>query len=542
MNPRLLISIVFLFVSTVFPFVVNAQKKSVLSEEELKTWWQKDIIEDTIPGISLDRAYRELIQNKKGEEVIVAVLDTKIDISHEDIKGQLWINIDEIPNNNIDDDYNGYIDDINGWNFLGNNNGEDILYELVEVARIVQKYQNDFTDMPEEDLTIAQNELFDTYQKALSIYNDQKHKALEQKERADKAYVDFISAKDFMKPYFKGEKMKIKSLDSLKKVEPKLADYVDFFKELIEYDITEKDYDYSRDYYNNELLMYNIDDDERKILRDGNSNFENNNYGNNILDGEVPFEHSIGVSGILAATRNNQIGIDGFSNNIKLMPVIMVCSGDEHDKDVSKAIYYAVDNGADIINMSWGKDFSLYEELVRDALRYAADKNVLLVTGSGNDGRNIDIGQRRFPTDFYNDEEFISNFISVGASSHKMDSTFVTSFSNYGKVNVDVFAPGENIYTTKSRNTYKTSRGTSYSSPIVSGIAALLKSYYPKLTAVELKKIIMDSGTSIDINVIVKKADGSKELVTFTELSKTGKIVNAYNALKMAEEVTRKSK
>ena len=542
MNPRLLISIVFLFVSTVFPFVVNAQKKSVLSEEELKTWWQKDIIEDTIPGISLDRAYRELIQNKKGEEVIVAVLDTKIDISHEDIKGQLWINIDEIPNNNIDDDYNGYIDDINGWNFLGNNNGEDILYELVEVARIVQKYQNDFTDMPEEDLTIAQNELFDTYQKALSIYNDQKHKALEQKERADKAYVDFISAKDFMKPYFKGEKMKIKSLDSLKKVEPKLADYVDFFKELIEYDITEKDYDYSRDYYNNELLMYNIDDDERKILRDGNSNFENNNYGNNILDGEVPFEHSIGVSGILAATRNNQIGIDGFSNNIKLMPVIMVCSGDEHDKDVSKAIYYAVDNGADIINMSWGKDFSLYEELVRDALRYAADKNVLLVTGSGNDGRNIDIGQRRFPTDFYNDEEFISNFISVGASSHKIDSTFVTSFSNYGKVNVDVFAPGENIYTTKSRNTYKTSRGTSYSSPIVSGIAALLKSYYPKLTAVELKKIIMDSGTSIDINVIVKKADGSKELVTFTELSKTGKIVNAYNALKMAEEVTRKSK
>ena len=542
MNPRLLISIVFLFVSTVFPFVVNAQKKSVLSEEELKTWWQKDIIEDTIPGISLDRAYRELIQNKKGEEVIVAVLDTKIDISHEDIKGQLWINIDEIPNNNIDDDYNGYIDDINGWNFLGNNNGEDILYELVEVARIVQKYQNDFTDMPEEDLTIAQNELFDTYQKALSIYNDQKHKALEQKERADKAYVDFISAKDFMKPYFKGEKMKIKSLDSLKKVEPKLADYVDFFKELIEYDITEKDYDYSRDYYNNELLMYNIDDDERKILRDGNSNFENNNYGNNILDGEVPFEHSIGVSGILAATRNNQIGIDGFSNNITLMPVIMVCSGDEHDKDVSKAIYYAVDNGADIINMSWGKDFSLYEELVRDALRYAADKNVLLVTGSGNDGRNIDIGQRRFPTDFYNDEEFISNFISVGASSHKMDSTFVTSFSNYGKVNVDVFAPGENIYTTKSRNTYKTSRGTSYSSPIVSGIAALLKSYYPKLTAVELKKIIMDSGTSIDINVIVKKADGSKELVPFTELSKTGKIVNAYNALKMAEEVTRKSK
>lgn len=542
MNPRLLISIVFLFVSTVFPFVVNAQKKSVLSEEELKTWWQKDIIEDTIPGISLDRAYRELIQNKKGEEVIVAVLDTKIDISHEDIKGQLWINIDEIPNNNIDDDYNGYIDDINGWNFLGNNNGEDMLYELVEVARIVQKYQNDFTDMPEEDLTIAQNELFDTYQKALSIYNDQKHKALEQKERADKAYVDFISAKDFMKPYFKGEKMKIKSLDSLKKVEPKLADYVDFFKELIEYDITEKDYDYSRDYYNNELLMYNIDDDERKILRDGNSNFENNNYGNNILDGEVPFEHSIGVSGILAATRNNQIGIDGFSNNIKLMPVIMVCSGDEHDKDVSKAIYYAVDNGADIINMSWGKDFSLYEELVRDALRYAADKNVLLVTGSGNDGRNIDIGQRRFPTDFYNDEEFISNFISVGASSHKIDSTFVTSFSNYGKVNVDVFAPGENIYTTKSRNTYKTSRGTSYSSPIVSGIAALLKSYYPKLTAVELKKIIMDSGTSIDINVIVKKADGSKELVTFTELSKTGKIVNAYNALKMAEEVTRKSK
>lgn len=542
MNPRLLISIVFLFVSTVFPFVVNAQKKSVLSEEELKTWWQKDIIEDTIPGISLDRAYRELIQNKKGEEVIVAVLDTKIDISHEDIKGQLWINIDEIPNNNIDDDYNGYIDDINGWNFLGNNNGEDMLYELVEVARIVQKYQNDFTDMPEEDLTIAQNELFDTYQKALSIYNDQKHKALEQKERADKAYVDFISAKDFMKPYFKGEKMKIKSLDSLKKVEPKLADYVDFFKELIEYDITEKDYDYSRDYYNNELLMYNIDDDERKILRDGNSNFENNNYGNNILDGEVPFEHSIGVSGILAATRNNQIGIDGFSNNIKLMPVIMVCSGDEHDKDVSKAIYYAVDNGADIINMSWGKDFSLYEELVRDALRYAADKNVLLVTGSGNDGRNIDIGQRRFPTDFYNDEEFISNFISVGASSHKMDSTFVTSFSNYGKVNVDVFAPGENIYTTKSRNTYKTSRGTSYSSPIVSGIAALLKSYYPKLTAVELKKIIMDSGTSIDINVIVKKADGSKELVPFTELSKTGKIVNAYNALKMAEEVTRKSK
>jgi subtilisin family serine protease len=282
-------------------------------------------------------------------------------------------------------------------------------------------------------------------------------------------------------------------------------------------------------FWNNALeKLVGLDYDERKHVAGGNSKIKNN---------DLIFQHSTPVSGLLAATRNNAVGIDGYSNYIKIMPVVMVAYGDEHDEDVAKAIKYAVDNGAQIINMSWGKYYSTKKELVKEAFKYAENNNVLLVSGSGNDSKNTDV-ERNYPTDFYDEKEVTDNFINVGGITHKMDSTLVSSFSNYGVAQVDIMAPASAIYSSDPDNTYSSSDGTSFASPMVAGTAALLKSYFPKLTAVQLKEIILTSGTKLDIMVKRPGDDKNEPLVPFSTLSKTGSILNTYAAFKKAAELS----
>ncbi|MNX60230.1 Cell wall-associated protease precursor [compost metagenome] len=274
--------------------------------------------------------------------------------------------------------------------------------------------------------------------------------------------------------------------------------------------------------------------DNPTILEKG---YGNNNVSNTIKGVRTIQDHNTMVSGIIAANRTNDKGIKGMSQNVKILPLNISPSGDEHDKDITMAIRYAVDNGAKIINMSFGKEFSMHEDWVLDAFEYAEKHNVLLVHSAGNDSQNVD-EYESFPRDISYDgsKEICNNFIKVGSVTQKLDSTFVSDFSNYGKKNVDLFAPGDEIYTTGAGNIYKTESGTSFSAPMVSGTAALIWSYYPKLSVSEVKQIIMDSGTAYDLEVLVPGEEGKK--VPFSELSKSGKVLNVYNAMQLAEKVS----
>jgi len=221
------------------------------------------------------------------------------------------------------------------------------------------------------------------------------------------------------------------------------------------------------------------------------------------------------------------------------MPLCISTYGDEHDKDMALAIRYAVANGASIINISSGKDYSLHSDWVEKEIIRAHNQDVLIVTSAGNDHLNLDQKEVfNYPNDTNSKgDEIVDNFIKVGASTNNLNKNIKRKSSNYGKTEVDIFAPGENIYTTSPNNTYSTKNGTSYAAPIVSGVAALIRSYYPSLSAAEVKDILMKSGTAYHIDIEIEQEDGSKKLVPFSELSKSGKIVNAYNALLLAEKV-----
>jgi len=520
-------------------------KKEKLTYYHLKTWTHKDYTKDTIPGTSLEKAYQELLVNKKGKEIIVAVLDTKLDIFHEDLKDQIWVNEDEIPDNGIDDDNNGYIDDVHGWDFLSNEKGEHIEYQNLEEVRIIRKYESIFENKSLEDISVANRPAFNMYLKARKEY-DASVKELEIMLK-DKYgwYETFPKAQKLMKEILKKDKFTYKELDSLEKTTQKdtlINHYAEFMKAQMKYNIDEAYINKYVQWYENRLnTLYNKDYDERKVIGDDENDITDAFYGHHKVYGSVPFEHSIVVSGVLGAKRDNNIGIQGISDNIKIMPVVMVATGDEHDKDVALAIRYAVDNGASVINMSWGKTYSTNEGWVHDAIKYAETHDVLLVKSAGNSGKNTD-KEKYYLNDYLDEEEIVNNLIVVGASHYEVNEKLITSFSNYGKKSVDIFAPGIYIYTTETDNRYVFSEGTSLSAPIVSGIAALIRSYYPNLTASEVKTILMKSGTFFDLDVRVFDENDEKIYIPFSELSKSGTIVNAYNALLLAEKTSKKKK
>ena len=409
---------------------------SSLSVFNKNKWQHLDPVDDSVPGMSVEKAYNELIKNQKGEVVIVAVLDSGIDIDHDDLKENIWKNNNEIPGNKIDDDNNGFIDDIYGWNYLG-----EAYFEQLELTRLLGKG----TDFPE-------------------------------KEEAQKDYDKrFANARS----------------ENIKKY------YLNF-------------------------------DFRGRTTGDDPDNFDEVDYGDNNVKHIRPDEsHGTHVAGIIAASRNNGFGIDGVANNVKIMSLRVVPYGDEYDKDVALGIKYATDNGAHIINTSFGKGFSPHSDKVREAIAYAASKDVLIVNAAGNDNDDLDVVPV-YPNDSYkNGPEVSDNFISVGALNPYFGKYLKAGFSNYGKINVDVFAPGVNIRSLIPENKYDSFSGTSMASPGVAGVAAVLKSYFPKLKANELKKILIESGIEVNSEIRIN-SEIEKE---FGEISKSGKIVNLYNAL-----------
>jgi cell wall-associated protease len=502
---------------------LNTIKKSAISEENLKRWSHLDIVKDTIPGMSVDRAYAELLKGKKGVKVIVGVVDSGVDVEHEDLISVIWTNKKEIPGNGIDDDNNGYIDDIHGWNFLG-----DITKENLEYDRIL----NNKNGVDEA-----------TYQDAKAVHDKKVAESSKGKVQLEKILeettnADAILVKHFGKPGYSVEEVNaIESLDSILKVSKSMMQRMLSFGMSVP-DLKaaiQKDLDASIASLDQNAPMVNY----REILGDNPEDITDTKYGNNNVMGPDKKEimHGTHVAGIIAQVRDNGLGGDGVANNAEILVVRAVPDGDEYDKDVALGIRYAVDNGAKVINGSFGKAFSPHKQWVYDAIKYAESKDVLIVHAAGNDAKNLDF-ENNFPNDSDDKKiEFADNMITIGALNFEYGKKIVARFSNIGKLNVDVFAPGVKIYASTPDNTYRYLQGTSMASPNAAGVAALIRSYYPKLSAQQVKHILMDSGVAITADVVV--GGNAKDVRSFSDLSKSGKIVNAYNALLMAEKLSK---
>ncbi|WP_027394099.1 S8 family serine peptidase [Aquimarina latercula] len=531
----------FLYTSQSIAVIPNQQN---VSKNKLKNWSHLDLSEDSIPGVSLIKAYNlDFLSVKTEQEVVVAIIDTQIDINHEDLNGKIWRNKREVNKNRIDDDKNGYIDDINGWDYLVNSKGESLARSDFEFVRIVRKFKPVFDEVDGEISKKSQPKNYELYKIATKKYEEALVAAKKDQEYGDFLYYNYPKSKDLLKKLFPKEDYTIKELDSLynvyKDIDDKKAQLVYFMSDFLKYDLSVKwieDYKNNADDKINKSL--NIGYNPRQKIGDDYNNINDINYGTGDLTiNKNGYSHGTLVAGIIAAKRNNNIGIDGFYDHVKIMPLSISCSGDEYDKDISLAIRYAVDNGANIINMSFAKEFSIREDWVKEAIIYANKKDVLIVGVASNE--NIDIDKSVIHPNDFDDEaqEIVDNFIVVGSTSYILKENLKSSFSNYGKNNVDIFAPGEDIYTLEPNNKYDFQSGTSVAAPVVSGVAALIKGYYPSLKMLKIKEIIMNSGVKYNIDVEIDQEDGTKKLIPFSELSKSGKIVNAYNALIMAEEI-----
>ena len=502
----------------------QTEKTENPSKESLKGWAHRDLLTTGYPGISLEKAY-EALKGRKARTVIVGVVDSGVDINHEDLKPIIWTNPKEIPGNGIDDDKNGYIDDVHGWNFLG-----DINQENLEYVRILKKGNTN-----DPDYKRAEKKYNKEYQEAnekIETYSQIRDRiaqsdALIQKQLGKKEYteedLDLIDTSSSLQlaGAVRGMKYLLGNGVNIKETIEELSEGVKHYEERVKYGL-------------------NKEFNPRAVLKDNPDDINDKFYGNNNVIGPTAEGalHGTHVAGIIAAVRHNNIGMDGVADHVRIMPVRTVPDGDEYDKDVALALRYAIDNGAKVINTSFGKEFSPHKQWVYDALKYAAEKDVLIVNAAGNDAKNIDV-QPTFPDDNIDGKEFTDTMITIGALNYEYNENLVASFSNYGKNNVDLFSPGVQIYATVPENKYKFLDGTSMAAPEVAGVAALIRAYFPNLKAREVKQILMESGLTPTISEVIvggpDEEQGAKRML-FSELCKSGKMVNAYNAIILAAQ------
>jgi cell wall-associated protease len=532
-----ILSILFLFIS----FHLSAQQVPGKVPSELRGWHLKDKEVSGFWGISIDKAY-ELLKGRKGETVIVAVIDSGIDTLHEDLKPILWTNPREKQGNGMDDDGNGYIDDFYGWNFCGSKGGKNLKKTSIEAARVYHEWKSEFEEKKEKNISPDKRFLFQQWKKAQKIIEEKSNYAKDNFERVTFTKEKFEQGARFIKTTYKLRSFTIKEL-SLIKSEEASADMqvaLSNWSRILGKDVATTDSMVIADMtkyvekLDDDIINYRYKPEDTRITftKDNYTDITDKFYGNNNLKGESN-EHGTLVAGVIAALRDNMIGINGIVNDVRIMAIRAVPAGDEHDKDIALAIRYAVDNGAQIINMSFGKAVSPYKQFVDDAIKYAETKGVLLVHAAGNDSKDI-TDYVYYPSAILLDGKKASNFITVGASDE--DNTggrLPASFSNYSKEYVDIFAPGVNIYSTSMNNTYESVDGTSFAGPVVSGVSALLKSFFPKLTPQQLIEIILLSGNAIPDKVNIPGSENGKT-TSFTKLSSSGKIINAYEAVKLA--------
>ena len=522
---KLLSIILCLIVSTSFGQSNQSTSESTkkLRSEAKKEWHNLSFKSDKVYGTEANRVYAEILESSKPKKkIVVAVIDSGVDTEHEDLKGSIWRNDDEIAGNGIDDDKNGFIDDVHGWNFLVDSSGNDVIYDNMEATRVLRlsrqlkKDEQPYPDWLTEDIL----------KKAADIYNESSQemsglgqfsmvfKKIDSTARAEIGKDDytFEDVKNL-----EGENEDIKITKRVFSIFHKLGIEKSDLQEMGS----------QSDKYS--AYWLNFDFNPKAGMPSSGSEYGNNHYG-----GEHS-EHGTHVAGIIAATRENNIGAQGVAyGSAEIMVLRAVPDGDERDLDVANAIRYAADNGANIINMSFGKGISPSKKLVYDAMEYAATKNVLIIHAAGNDSEDIDVTDN-YPNDDGLDDAGKKSFLCIGATSPTKGKKLLASFSNYGNESVALFAPGEDIYSTLPGNKYGYRSGTSMAAPVASGAAALVWSLHPELTAVELQELLINSATDLGDKKVLIPGQKSKE--SFKNLCKSGSVINAFSALQQVPKV-----
>jgi subtilisin family serine protease len=502
--------------------------------EPQRDWQLLDASADQVVGISVRKAERELLTGKQPKRsVIVAIIDGGIDTAHVNLRGNLWTNPKEIAGNGKDDDGNGYVDDVHGWNFIGGRDGQDVHYDLLEVTRLHARC----AAQPNDGAAMLPKPDSATCAHANAEFEQQKNENQQMGAQIQQIAAALSRTTEILKKAIGGDSLTREKVTAYQPTSSETQQAKGLWLRIADAGITESAIeDAKKDAEGKAKYGLNPDYDPRKIVGDNYANTAERNYGNSDVMGPDA-KHGTHVSGIIGGVRGTQGGIDGVATSVKLMMIRTVPDGDERDKDVANAIRYAVDNGASVINMSFGKGFSPEKAAVDDAVKYADSKGVLMVHAAGNDAENL-AENANFPTPVYTGGGKAKNWIEVGASSWKGVDSLAASFSNYGKAEVDVFAPGVAILSTIPGGGYERDSGTSMAAPVVSGLAALILSYYPNFSAADVKRIILDSSTRYADQKVVKPGSQSGEQVPFGSLSTTGGVVNAYAALKLAAQLS----
>lgn len=514
----------------IFVFTFNPD---IQAQTPPKNWYQLDPVTDGYLGVSSDKAYDQLLKGRTGQPVIVAVIDGGTDISHEDLKANIWINPKEIPDNNIDDDGNGYVDDVNGWNFIGGKNG-NVRYDTFEITRLYKILNDKYGNKNVADIPASERAEYNRY---IAVRNDFERLSKEPTYN----YEFYAGLKQSINRLLADLGNEDPTPEQLEAYQPKgdtlliaqqmLLSIVKEGASVME--VMEELKDETNAVATDALYHYNPDFNPRNIVGDHYEDDTERYYGNADVKGPDA-THGTHVAGIIGADRTNNIGIKGIADHAQLMILRVVPDGDERDKDVANSIRYAADNGAKVINMSFGKAYGFDKKAVDDAVKYAASKDVLLVHASGNDALSND-KNGRFPSDRLFDGTSVSNWLEVGASSY---SNNVATFSNYGKKTVDVFAPGVAIYATVPGNKYRNLQGTSMASPVAAGVATMIRSYFPQLTAAQVKEILKKSVVKVKQKVDLPGSEEKAKMVKMKKISASGGVVNAYNAVELAIKET----
>ena len=519
-------------------------------------WWQADWKKDSIPGISLDEAY-DYLKGRKSKTVVVAIIDNCVDTAHEELKNYIWTNTKEIPGNGIDDDGNGYVDDMHGWCFIANKNNVIQSKQSALETLVYKTWEKQFEHIDTTKLDKNTKAQYDIYQTAKKmVYEKYQYFSLIDRLQSDS--VKFAQYINGLLPGYKDTKLRdipfltlpssntydsnanlffasyikiVPTTSTAGSFNNRLKTIPGFFSGFINFihQYTQKDkYDTAINY--------------RAIIGDDPDDFNDKVYGTPSINlPGIGGEHATLIAGIIAANRKNNIGIKGIAGNVLIMPLVTaVPGGGSISKDLVMAIHYAVDNGASVINMSLGTTpwINEHEKEFREAFDYAYEHNVLIVNAAGNDGLNLD--DEKYLLGQGSDGIEHNNYLRVGATTALMNDSLVAGFSQFGGKTVDLFAPGKNIYSTAPGNEYESESGTSFACPVVAGVAALLKSYFPKLTASQIKDILMQSAYKPEVMVLPPLGAKDQSEVLFSTLSKSGGIVNAYNAVKLADEMMKK--
>jgi subtilisin family serine protease len=502
------------------------------AREAPDNWHLLDPQTDGYVGIGLLKAERELLAGKTpARTVIVAVIDNGVDTAHSKLRAQLWSNADETPGNGRDDDNNSFADDVRGWNLIGSPDGRNVHEDTYEVTRLAAQCSRPAgRDSLRSDLRARCPDIEAHYARK---------RAEAQEILRNVTQIEGILQQivPYLKRQLRTDSLSVAAVEAFRPMSDTATQARGLYLQIASMGIDDDEIVEAKKAYESQVRYgYNQDFDPRGIVGDNYPDTSVKRYGNPDVAGPEPL-HGTHVAGIIAAL--DSAGVRGITRNVKIMALRAVPDGDERDKDIANAIRYAVDNGANIINMSFGKAYSPYKKYVDDAVKYADAKGVLMVHAAGNESANVD-STASFPTPVYLDGSGRArNWIEVGATSWHGKDSLVATFSNWGKGVVDIFAPGDDIKSTAPGGTYKKESGTSMAAPVVAGVAALVMSYYPNLSAADVRRIVVESAYKLSDLRVIRPGEGGDSPVAFGDLSATGGVVNAYNALKRAEEVSR---